>query len=276
MSQVPVQRRQSQTVTDNQTQDKPAERRFYDDLFRRRGRFDQFKEGVYERIALEARTHARGDRLLELGCGSGEQAHLLLQAGFSVVALDLSSEAVRLARGSVIELGGILPSINADAEHLPIGTATFDVCVCGLLLHHFRSLDLVASEIRRVLRPGGLLVAIDANAHQPFAWLFLNVLHRLKPRPGMTPNQRALWSSEIVDVFGRRGFRDFRFSSITSQLRRDWLGNSFASTINYYSRASVLALSRILLPEISQGNMLISVCRRGSDDAGPPPGRAHL
>ncbi|MDP9179658.1 MAG: class I SAM-dependent methyltransferase [Gemmatimonadota bacterium] len=263
-------------MTDNQTQDKPAERRFYDDLFRRRGRFDQFNDSVYERIALEARTHARGDRLLELGCGSGAQAHHLLRAGFSVVALDLSSEAVSLARRSVIERGGRLPAINADAEHLPIGSATVDVCICGLLLHHFRSLELVASEIRRVLRPGGLLVAIDANAHQPFAWLFLNVLHRLKPRPGMTPNQRALRSSEIVDVFGRRGFRDFRFSSITSKLRRDWLGTSLASTMNYYSRASVLELSRILLPEISQGNMLISVCRLGGDDAEPPPGSTYL
>lgn len=263
-------------MTDNQTQDKPAERRFYDDLFRRRGRFDQFNESVYERIALEARTNARGDRLLELGCGSGTQAHYLLRAGFSVVALDLSSEAVSLARRSVIERGGTLPSVNADAEHLPIGTATVDVCVCGLLLHHFRSLDLVASEIRRVLRPGGLLVAIDANAHQPFAWLFLNVLHRLKPLPGLTPNQRALWSSEIVDVFGRRGFRDFRFSSITSELRRDWLGTSLAGTMNYYSRAAVLGLSRFLLPEISQGNMLISVCRLGGDDSEPLPGRTHF
>jgi SAM-dependent methyltransferase len=262
-------------MTGNQTQDKPAERRFYDDLFRRRGRFDQFSESVYERIALEARTNARGDRLLELGCGSGTQAQHLLRAGFSVIALDLSSEAVSLARRSVIEQGGILPSINADAEHLPIGTATVDVCVCGLLLHHFRSLDLVASEIRRVLRPGGLLVALDANAHQPFSWLFLNVVHRFKPLSGLTPNQRAIRSSEIVEVFGRQGFRDFRFSSITSELRRDWLGTSLAGTMNYYSRASVLALSRLLLPQISQGNMLLSVCRLDGDDGGPPPGRTH-
>lgn len=263
-------------MTDNLTQDKPAERRFYDDLFRRRRRFDQFNESVYERIALEVRTHARGHRLLELGCGSGAQAQYLLREGFAVVALDLSSEAVSLARRSVMQRGGLLPSVNADAEHLPIAPATVDVCVCGLLLHHFRSLDVVASEIRRVLRPGGLLVAIDANAHQPFAWLFFNVLHRLKPLSGVTSNQRALRSSEIVDVFGRRGFRDFRFSSMTSELRREWLGTSLASTMNYYSRAAVLALSRILLPEISQGNMLISVCRLSGDDAGPPPGGKNL
>lgn len=262
-----------ETMSDNQTegagQDKASERAFYDRLFRNRGRFDQFNVDIYRRIADEARAASSGGRAVEVGCGSGVQAGMLLDQGFTVTALDLSIEAVRVARRTVAESGRTLAVLNGDAERLPIRSASVDACVCGLLLHHFRSLDRVGEELRRIVRPGGVVVAIDANAHQPFAWLFFNVVHRLRPLKGLTPNQRAISSGEIRRTFSRYGFDDFRFDSLTSALRRDWLGSSLGARLNFYSRAAVLGISRLLLPRIAQGNMLLSVFRRREDAVSP-------
>ena len=248
-------------------QDKDSERAYYDQLFKKRGRFDQFQNDIYGRIAAEARRGTTGNRAVELGCGSGVQAGLLMEQGFTVTALDLSIEATRVARRTVAESGKTLAVVNGDAEHIPVKDGTVDACICGLLLHHFTRLDGVASEIRRIMKPGGVVVAIDANGYQPFAFLFFNIIHRLRPLKGLTPNQRAIRPGEIREVFARHGFADFSFASLTSQLRRDWLGTSVRASMNYYSRAAVLGLSRLLLPRIAQGNMLLSTFRRLPDGA---------
>lgn len=242
-------------------QDKQSEREFYDTLFRRRRRFDQFKDNLYKRMARLAREGTSGNRALDLGCGSGTQATCLAREGFDVIAADLSIEGVRVAAATVREAGASASLLNADAERIPLRDASVDACVCSLLLHHFHDLNGVASELRRIVRPGGVVVALDANAHNPPTWMFLNVVHRMKRLRGLTPNQRALRTQEIEQVFSKHGFGDFRFESVTSELRKDWLGNSLGARLNYYTRATVLALSNAL-PQVSRGNMLLSVFRR--------------
>lgn len=242
-------------------QDKVAEQAYYDDLFSRRKRFDQFQMGIYERLAKEARSRTDGSMALDIGCGAGNQSLCLMQQGFSVLSADLSMEAVKVTRDYLGEAGKQPWAVNADAESLPLPDNSVDVCVCGLLLHHFPDLDSIAAEIRRVVRPGGVVVAIDANAHNPFVWMFLNVVHRLRPMSHMTPNQRALWSSEIRRTFGLHGFGEFEFDSVTSELKRDWLGGSLAARLNFYSRKALLAVTNAILPKISTGNMLISTFR---------------
>jgi len=246
-------------------QDQHAEQAYYDDLFSRRKRFDQFQNAIYERLAAEARKPTDGDVALDIGCGAGNQSLCLTQEGFSVISADLSMEAVKVTRDYLSESGKQPWALNADAETLPLPDNSIDVCICGLLLHHFRHLDKIAAEIRRVVRPGGAVVAIDANAHNPFAWLFFNVVHRIRPLGHLTPNQRALWAGEIRRSFGPLGFEDFEFDSTTSSLKKDWLGDSLGARLNFYTRRAVLAASNAVLPKISTGNMLISLFRRSAE-----------
>jgi ubiquinone/menaquinone biosynthesis C-methylase UbiE len=242
-------------------QDKASERAFYDTLFSRRKRFDQFQEDIYRRMAGLARAGTTGTRALDIGCGSGTQAVCLAEQGFDVLAADLSIEGVKVAAATARGAGRMVNLMNADAERIPLRDSSVDACTCGLLLHHFTDLRHVAEELRRIVKPGGIVVALDANAHNPPTWLFLNVLHRVKRNPRLTPNQRALRASEIRRVFSEHGFTDFHFESVTSQLRKDWLGTSIAARLNYYTRATVLALSNAL-PQVSRGNMLLSTFRR--------------
>ncbi len=244
-------------------QDKVAEQTYYDNLFSRRKRFDQFQNAIYQRLATEARSRTGGTLALDIGCGAGNQSLCLMDEGFSVISADLSMEAVKVTRDTLTGAGRPACVVNADAESLPLPDESVDVCICGLLLHHFRNLDKVVSEIRRVVRPGGVVVAIDANAHNPFAWLFFNVIHRFRPLPHLTPNQRALRAGEIRRSF-KTGFESFEFDSVTSDLKKDWLGDSPGARMNYYTRRAVLAASNALLPKISTGNMLISIFRRSA------------
>jgi ubiquinone/menaquinone biosynthesis C-methylase UbiE len=245
-------------------QDKESEQRFYDELFKRRARFDQFQPDIYAGVAADARREAPGLRALDLGCGSGTQALYLARQGFTVTAADLSVEAVRLTERALKEVNGPHRVLHADAEHLPLEDGSIDACVCSLLWHHFSDLRPISRELARVMVPGAPLIAIDANAHNPFAFVFLNVVHRVRPLRGLTPNQRAIGKGEIQRVFSAAGFEAFRFHSITSELRRDWLGQSMGAALNYHSRRAVLALSRWVLPQVSQGNILYSAMRRSS------------
>lgn len=247
-------------------QDKHANLDYYDRLFRTRKRFDQLQNNeLYRQLAQDARQGTDQKRALDLGCGSGTQSFFLKEQGFSVVAADLSFEATKLTKENANKSGWLLPVVRADAEMLPFKDSSIDACVCSMLLHHFKILEHVAAELRRVVRPGGVIVAVDANAHNPFVRFFFNVVHRVSPRPHMTRNQRALRSSEIERVFAKYEFGDFRFRSLTTALRRDWLGNSLGGTLNFYTRAIVLRMTDLLLPPLCRGNALISVFRRFPD-----------
>ena len=243
------------------TQQKDAERAYYNDLFARRGRFGQFQNAIYEELAEEIKRQSAGSRVVELGCGSGVQAMALVDQGFEVYPCDLSIEAARVARDTARSMGRSLAVVNADAEALPVKAVSMDGCVCGLLLHHFRDFGKVADEIKRVLKPGAVVVTIDANGHNPFAWTFFNVVHRFRPMGYLTPNQRAIRATEVRRVFGARGFTDFRFYSLTSDLRRDWLAKGLGMSLNHMARALVFRMSEWFLPQVARGNMLVSVFR---------------
>jgi ubiquinone/menaquinone biosynthesis C-methylase UbiE len=245
------------------TQDKISEKYFYDTLFLQRHRFDQFQDEIYDNVSYELRRRTAATRALDLGCGSGTQTLSLMKHGFSVIAVDLSFEATKLFKRNMESAGLTSLSINADAEHLPFPDASIDACVCGLLLHHFKHLDTVAAELKRIISYSGVVITLDANAHNPFIWFLFNVVHRrIRKVKNLTPNQRALWRRDISKVFSTHGFGEFQFSSITSELRRDWLGDSIGAKLIYHIRKSVLRMSRLFLPEISHGNMLLSVLRK--------------
>lgn len=105
-----------------------------------------------------------GDRVLDLGCGEGR--HIITActlADISAVGVDLSTGDIDVARQRFRELDTAgnprrQPWFAAvDARRLPFADASFDRIICSEVLEHIVDYEQVLDEIRRILRPGGLL-----------------------------------------------------------------------------------------------------------------------
>ena len=97
--------------------------------------------------ALESETILRlarvaiGERVLDLGCGTGLYAFELSRRGAWVVGLDPSFEMLTVAREKLRCAGHPARLVCASAEALPIGTATFDLMVAVTSLCFVRRPD---------------------------------------------------------------------------------------------------------------------------------------
>ncbi|MGH2695076.1 MAG: class I SAM-dependent methyltransferase [Actinomycetota bacterium] len=89
-----------------------------------------------------------------------------------LTGLDLSPEMLALARGRAADLGRSVELGEGDAQELPFPDATFDTVVCTYSLCNVPDEARTISEMRRVLKPGGLLILVDhvRSAVKPIFW----------------------------------------------------------------------------------------------------------
>ena len=107
-----------------------------------------------------------GDAVLDVGCGTGSLAIAARQrvgATGTVHGVDASPEMLARARQKAARAGADVSFETASAEALPFPDARFDVVLSTLLLHHLPKATRarLAAEIRRVLKPGGRVLAVD-------------------------------------------------------------------------------------------------------------------
>ncbi|MGW3507940.1 class I SAM-dependent methyltransferase [Streptomyces sp. NPDC000994] len=98
-----------------------------------------------------------GRRILDAGCGSGPLSAALRDRGAVVTGVDASAGMLALARR---RLGDDVALHLADlSDPLPFDDGAFDDVVASLVLHYLEDWEPTLAEIRRVLRPGGRLIA---------------------------------------------------------------------------------------------------------------------
>jgi SAM-dependent methyltransferase len=107
-----------------------------------------------------------GERLLEVGCGSGVLCRLLapsLRPDGRMVGVDISSEMTAAARKYSLAAGGNdeIAYGTGEAETLPFPPASFDGALGARLLLHVANPEVVIHEMRRVVKPGGRLLVMD-------------------------------------------------------------------------------------------------------------------
>lgn len=111
------------------------------------------------------RTDVR--RALDVGCGTGELSRSILRhyPGAEVVATDLTGAMVAAARQSraARPVSGRLEFATASALALPFEDASFDLVANAFVLRNLRSLPEGLAEMRRVLRPGGVLLSLEVG-----------------------------------------------------------------------------------------------------------------
>jgi SAM-dependent methyltransferase len=96
--------------------------------------------------------------VLELGCGTGNDAARLAGEGYSVTAVDLSGEAIGRARD---RFGSLVQFLVADmSQRLPFPDGNFDAVMSNVAMHMFPDgvTRTVFAQVGRLVRPGGLFV----------------------------------------------------------------------------------------------------------------------
>jgi SAM-dependent methyltransferase len=117
---------------------------------------------LYEKPGLRALVPpVAGRRVLDAGCGGGRTAAWLVELGADVVGIDVSPELVRLARQRLPSASFVIGDL---AEPLPFEDGAFDVTVAGLVMHYLRDWVPTLLELRRVLRPDGV---VALSTHHP-------------------------------------------------------------------------------------------------------------
>jgi demethylmenaquinone methyltransferase / 2-methoxy-6-polyprenyl-1,4-benzoquinol methylase len=117
----------------------------------------------------------RGQKALDLCCGTGDIAFALHRAGAEVVGLDFSPAMLAVARQRAQKLpvqpeAPPLQFRAGDVMQIPYDSASFDIVSIGYGLRNLESWERGLEEMARVARPGGRLLVLDFG--KPDGWLW--------------------------------------------------------------------------------------------------------
>ncbi|HEY6351026.1 MAG TPA: methyltransferase domain-containing protein [Candidatus Angelobacter sp.] len=121
----------------------------------------KYKRSTYDLLNLR-----RGEHVLEVGCGAGDDARALAQLVGKegrVVGLDLSQTMIAEAQAKSAGNGGSLEFRQGDAQKLPFSDFTFDACRVDRVLQHLEAPERAIAEMTRVLKLGGRIAAAEPD-----------------------------------------------------------------------------------------------------------------
>jgi SAM-dependent methyltransferase len=123
------------------------------------------REGRFKELLVEQAAPAAGQRILDLGCGTGTLAIQVKQRepGAEVVGLDADPEMLGRAEDKAARAGVEITLTEGFSNELPFEDASFDRILSTLFFHHLdpEPKRRTAREIARVLRKGGELHVAD-------------------------------------------------------------------------------------------------------------------
>jgi SAM-dependent methyltransferase len=150
-----------------------------------------------------------GMSVLDVAAGTGNAAIPAAQTGAKVIASDLTPEIMEAGSRRAQAEGLAFDWVEADAEHLPFGDASFDVVMSSIGAMFAPHHQDVADELVRVCRPGGTIGLLSWTPDGMIGALF-RTMGPFAPAPPPGAQPPPLWGSEthLDELFGARV--DFR------------------------------------------------------------------
>lgn len=122
------------------------------------------------RRIIEELNPENGQRIIDLGCGTGYYLFLLSNLGLKlkVTGFDYDGEAINEAKSSAY--GKNIEIVTGDLHEMPFKDKSFDKAVMSEVLEHVEDDEKVLQEVYRILKPGGVLVISAPSIDYPFLW----------------------------------------------------------------------------------------------------------
>ena len=139
---------------------------------------------------------AAGARVLDIACGTGNTAIPMARRGAMVTGVDIATNLLIQARERAAAEGVEVTFDEGDAEELPYADASFDAVVTMFGAMFAPRHEMVASEMARVLRPGGLLAMGNWSPGSFSGQMFKVSGKHVPPPQGIAPP--VLWGDEAT------------------------------------------------------------------------------
>lgn len=145
-------------------------------------------------------THSPGKVVLDYACGHGHHATMAAQAGAALaIGIDISPVSIAIAKRDA-QAAGVQDRtvfLQADCENTRLPDSSIDVILCSGMLHHL-DLSYAFPELRRILKPGGVILGSEALNYNPLIKLYRK----------LTPEMRSKWEAQHI-----LSYRELRFAS---------------------------------------------------------------
>lgn len=172
-----------------------------------------------------------GKRLLEYGCATGGTTFAWARKGASVFGIDISDEAVKIAKETAAKDGLPVEFAVMNAEALEFPAKSFDMIVGTGILHHL-DLNRSYSELSRVLNQDGFALFIEPMGHNPL----INFYRWLTPK--MRTDDEHPFKTRDIDLakkyFKKVEVEYYNLLSISSIVFRNW--KSYPSILAFANR----------------------------------------
>jgi ubiquinone/menaquinone biosynthesis C-methylase UbiE len=189
----------------------------------------------------------QGDRVLDVACGTGNAAIPAAVAGAEVTGLDITPELFVAGRRRAAEAGVEIDWIEGDAERLPFGDQSFDVVVSTFGCMFAPNQRAAATEIARVLAPGGKAGIVAWRPEGAIGRFFITIAKHAPPPPeGFQPP--PLWGvrDHVSELFAGTGL-ELSFEDAAAH----WHFDSIEAMVDEYATkfGPIVLLRAALEPE---------------------------
>ena len=180
--------------------------KFWDKIADRYAKRPVADEVTYQKKLEVTRSYLRPDMdVLEIGCGTGSTAIAHAPHVRHILATDLSSRMIEIARGKA-DAAGInnITFRQASVDELGVADETYDAVLALSLLHLLDDRDVAIARVHRMLKPGGIFVTSTACIGDTMK--FFKVIAPIGNFFGLIPMVRVFTTKDLVDSLTRAGF----------------------------------------------------------------------